>query len=193
MANPISNNYTNYATNKASKAKNGEYWYEDGSKNEVSMDSFLQLMIAQLKNQDFNNTMDDTQFITQMAQFSTLQAMSDLTAYTKQNYAVSMLGHDVAYRVTTGSQVGYAYGVVDAVSVNSNGEPVLYINGSEYSLKDIAQVYPKDEENIKGSLDDLADKIVDGIGGIIDRTSDEIEDAEDSEKTEDTDETNEIE
>ena len=39
---------------------------------------FLKLLIAQLKNQDPMKPMDDTQFITQLAQFSALEAMQSL-------------------------------------------------------------------------------------------------------------------
>lgn len=35
--------------------------------------TFLQLLVAQLKNQDPNNPVDGTQFVTQLAQFSSLE------------------------------------------------------------------------------------------------------------------------
>lgn len=166
MSNPITNNYTVYTnTSKAANAKNGDFWYEDGSNDQVSMQSFLQLMIAQLKNQDFNNTMDDTQFVTQMAQFSTLQAMTELASYSKLNYASSILGKEVAYKTTVGSETRYEYGKVDAISSKPNGEPILYINNAEYSLSDIAQVYP-DASN-EETMNKFADKIVSGIDELV--------------------------
>ncbi len=39
----------------------------------VNKDMFLQLLVAQLKNQDPLNPADGTQFITQLAQFQTLE------------------------------------------------------------------------------------------------------------------------
>lgn len=168
MPNSVNNNYYgSYGTSKAAQAKNGEFWYEDPNKNNVSMDSFLQLMIAQLKNQDFQNTLDETQFITQMAQFSTLQAMNELASYSKNNYAATILGHEVAYKVGVGSQTEYKFGVVDAVSTKPSGEPILYIGNAEYKLSDIVQVYPKESDNIKDLIDGLGDKIVEGIDEII--------------------------
>lgn len=166
MSNPITNNYTMYTnTSKAANAKNGEFWYEDGSNDQVSMQSFLQLMIAQLKNQDFNNTMDDTQFVTQMAQFSTLQAMTELASYSKLNYASSILGKEVAYKTTVGSETRYEYGKVDAISSKANGEPILYINNAEYSLADIAQVYP--DASLKETMGEFAEKITTGIDELV--------------------------
>ena len=45
----------------------------------LNMQDFLNLLVAQITNQDALNPMDNTEFIAQMAQFSTLQAMTDLT------------------------------------------------------------------------------------------------------------------
>jgi flagellar basal-body rod modification protein FlgD len=41
--------------------------------NLASQDVFLQLLVAQLKNQDPSQPTDGTQFVTELAQFSTLQ------------------------------------------------------------------------------------------------------------------------
>jgi flagellar basal-body rod modification protein FlgD len=40
---------------------------------EVTKDMFLQLLVAQIKNQDPLNPADSTQFLTQLAQFQTLE------------------------------------------------------------------------------------------------------------------------
>ena len=53
----------------------------------ASQSVFLQLLVAQLKNQDPQNPADGTQFVTQLAQFTTLeqttQSRSDLDAILK--------------------------------------------------------------------------------------------------------------
>ena len=38
----------------------------------VKVEDFLNLMVAQLQNQDFMNPVDDTQYVTQLAQFAPL-------------------------------------------------------------------------------------------------------------------------
>ena len=57
-------------------------------KNEVSKDEFLQLLVAQMKNQDPLNPADGTQFFTQLAQFSQLEQLtgmrSDLQSLTSE-------------------------------------------------------------------------------------------------------------
>jgi len=55
--------------------------------NLTNENTFLQLLVAQLKNQDPENPADGTQFVTQLAQFTTLQEQtggtSDLDAILK--------------------------------------------------------------------------------------------------------------
>ena len=45
----------------------------DPAANGVSKDTFLKLLVAQIKNQDPLNPTDGTQFLTQLAQFSELE------------------------------------------------------------------------------------------------------------------------
>ncbi|HTQ36813.1 MAG TPA: flagellar hook assembly protein FlgD [Steroidobacteraceae bacterium] len=45
---------------------------------QLGQDSFLQLMIAQMKNQDPTNPADPTEFLSQLAQFSTVQGIQNM-------------------------------------------------------------------------------------------------------------------
>lgn len=64
------------------------FWYKFGDKQQktekneqngvLGKDSFLKLLITQLRNQDPLNPMQDKEFIAQMAQFSTLEQMQEL-------------------------------------------------------------------------------------------------------------------
>ncbi len=115
-------------------------WFENKNKNEVSVDSFLQLMIAQLKNQDFNNPVDDTQYITQLAQFSTMQAMQELTQFSKTAYATSLVGKEVtAAKMSIGGQMETVTGIVTKVSLVDN-EFGVFINDAMFSLNQIMEV-----------------------------------------------------
>jgi flagellar basal-body rod modification protein FlgD len=99
--------------------------------NELGKDAFLRLLIAELANQDPLNPMDDREFIAQMAQFSTLEQMTNMTkaleglSSMEPYSAVSYVGKLVAfdYEASDGSVTPVADLVV-AVWFDSDG-PVL--------------------------------------------------------------------
>ena len=88
-------NYTNYIDKTNSSGKMYNAVFEDKDESDLSVSDFFNLMITQLTNQDFMNPVDDTQYLAQMAQFSTMQEMMDLCQYSKQNYVMGMLGQEV--------------------------------------------------------------------------------------------------
>lgn len=107
---------------------------------EVSMDNFLQLMIAQLRNQDFNNPVDDTQFIAQLAQFSTLRSMQELTQFTKTSFASSLIGKEVsANRIDADGRVSVVQGTVTRVSMQNN-EFHVFVNEVKHTLEQIIEI-----------------------------------------------------
>lgn len=55
------------------------------SKSSLGKDDFMKLMISQLKNQDPLNPMDGTAFSAQLAQFSSLEQLTNLNTYMKQS------------------------------------------------------------------------------------------------------------
>lgn len=55
---------------------------EDVSKNK---DAFLQMMVAQLKNQDPMSPVENQDFLAQMAQFTTVEEIQNLTASSAEN------------------------------------------------------------------------------------------------------------
>jgi flagellar basal-body rod modification protein FlgD len=72
-------------------------------KQDLDKDAFLRLLVTQLANQDPTNPMEDREFIAQMAQFSSLEQMVNMTkhlekmASTNQTLAVSYIGRVVAF------------------------------------------------------------------------------------------------
>ncbi len=109
---------------------------------QLGKDDFLKLLITQLSNQDPTSPMEDTQFISQMAQFSSLEQMTNmnesfnkLAAMINSSQATSTLGKNV--EVDAGDS--NVQGVVEATSFGEN--PQVMINGMYYDLNKIKAVY----------------------------------------------------
>jgi len=110
--------------------------------NELGKDDFLKLLITQLSNQDPTSPMENTEFISQMAQFSSLEQMTNMSnEFTKlanmlnSGEAVSMLGKSVELNIGDTSITG----VVDAVTRGTN--PQVQVNGMLYSMDQVNAVY----------------------------------------------------
>lgn len=120
-----SNTYTNPYT-ESSNSTDGNY---------LNFDQYLQLLVAKMQNQDFNDPMDDSEVLAQMAQYSMLEGIKNMTQQSNISYAMSLVGKVVT--VSLGQ--GYITGNVDSVTIY-NGEPALMINGTAFSLKSVSDV-----------------------------------------------------
>ncbi len=103
----------------------------------VAVDDFLQMMIAQLSNQDFLDPVDDTEFLAQLAQFSSMEAMQELSYYSQTNYVSSLLGKTVtAASYSIGGSVSQETGIVSKVNF-SGDEFTFTVNGKEFLMSQI--------------------------------------------------------
>ncbi|MDZ5724865.1 flagellar hook capping FlgD N-terminal domain-containing protein [Acetobacterium sp. K1/6] len=106
----------------------------------LDMDDFLKLMVAQLQNQDMNNTADTSQYTAQMAQFSMVQALTELNEMTKTTYSMSLIDKDVilAENAADGS-LHVVAGTVQGVNLY-DGEAQVIVNGVSYPVSSIMEV-----------------------------------------------------
>lgn len=140
------------STNKTGQTINAVF--TDEADNSISIDDFLKIMVTQLTNQDFMNPVDDAQFVTQLAQFSTLQQMSDMTGNMKNNYMLSLVGQTVtcAKFSVSGSLIKET-GKVERI-VLANDEYALYVNGEKFTLSQIMELGEKSNASSTPAGDD---------------------------------------
>lgn len=109
----------------------------------LGKDEFMKILMVQLQNQDPLNPMDDREFISQMASFSTLEQMMNMTKSIDtlvQNQLVSpiiknsqMIGKDVSYQAydeETGVKMEIETSKVIAVS-QQDGWAILELENGE--------------------------------------------------------------
>ena len=140
--------------------------------NGLTMDDFFKLLVGQLSNQDMFNTVDDTQFIAQMAQFSMVQALGELSQASATAYSVSLIGKEATVAQTgQDGTLNVHTGIVDSVALY-NGNPQITIDGQRYALNNVMEVrepniiIPKDDltENENIPTEDAEDTGTDGAG-----------------------------
>ncbi len=119
---------------------------QNGRKTSQSLgkDDFLKLLITQLSNQDPTSPMEDTEFIAQMAQFSSLEQMTNMNANFEKmntmltsNQAVNTIGKTV--EIDAGDGSGQVVGAVQGVTYGNN--PQVLVGNRYYDMNKIQAVY----------------------------------------------------
>jgi len=117
------------------------------NKGSLEMNDFLNLLVSQIKNQDAMNPMDNTEFVSQLAQFSSLQAMSSLQEMSKQSQATSLIGKTVVMATYDNKgNVVVKEGLVEKVTIHS-GETKLYVKGEAFDLSNIMEIKNTNNSN----------------------------------------------
>jgi flagellar basal-body rod modification protein FlgD len=118
--------------------------------NDLDKDAFLKLLCAQLQYQDPLDPMDNTEFVAQMAQFTSLEQMYNLNQTANATSAYSIIGKEVyavSYNDST-YQTTETTGTVDSVIIKNN-VPYVVIDGNEIEFSDVQQVYNTVAEETK--------------------------------------------
>ncbi|OKO85701.1 flagellar hook assembly protein FlgD [Bradyrhizobium sp. AS23.2] len=108
------------------------------SSNSVDYNTFLQLLIAEMKNQDPTNPMDTAQYMSQFAQLSTVeQAMQtnnkldSLLSSQALSQADALIGKTVSFTDSTGASFS---GKVASISINTNGAVATLVDGTKVAV-----------------------------------------------------------
>ncbi|MBP2640103.1 MAG: flgD [Firmicutes bacterium] len=102
----------------------------------LGKNDFLKLLVTQLRYQDPTEPMDDTQFISQMAQFSSLEQMQNMTTAMQTTQATSMIGMVITWNSDDGTE---NIGTVKSVFV-SGGQTQLLVGSQKVDLNEVTTI-----------------------------------------------------
>ena len=106
----------------------------------LDKDAFLQLLVAQMKYQDPMEPTSNTEYISQLATFSELEEMQNVSASMDMSRANALVGQYVFMNVTDSSgKTTYPEGQVDYV-VYQGGKIYLSVNEQLYNIDDLDTV-----------------------------------------------------
>jgi flagellar basal-body rod modification protein FlgD len=114
---------------------------EKQSKDLGDKDTFLKLLVAQLKYQDPSKPADSTQFLAQTAQFTQVEKLGDIADLLKSQRMVSasaLVGHTVTYMDESGAKLT---GVISAAKLNGDSEPILRVGNTDVLLSKVTEVH----------------------------------------------------
>jgi flagellar basal-body rod modification protein FlgD len=103
-------------------------------------DTFLKLLVAQLKYQDPSNPADSTQFLAQTAQFTQVEKLGQIAEMMQAQQLIgasALVGRTVTYLDADGlSQTG----VVTRTKLNGDSEPTLVVGNMDVQLSKVTEV-----------------------------------------------------
>lgn len=112
-----------------------------GSTGDLGRDQFMQLLVTQMQNQNPLDPMKDSDFISQLAQFSSLEGMQNLNTSFDQMLSLqqftqgaNLIGKQVQFKADDSSSL--SSGVVDGVTVR-DGAINLIVGGQQVPLTSV--------------------------------------------------------
>ncbi|MFB5266573.1 flagellar hook capping FlgD N-terminal domain-containing protein [Paenibacillus enshidis] len=146
------NIWPNYAEQNVNRAANNQKSDSTGSASSLGKDEFLKLLITQLQNQDPMQPMEDKEFIAQMAQFTSVEQLmnisTQLTAMTESlSISSAMIGKEITWisegktdPITGEKPEGTVQsGIVDSIVIR-DGKQYATVGKEEIALTDITSI-----------------------------------------------------
>ncbi|AIJ29653.1 flagellar hook assembly protein FlgD [Borreliella valaisiana] len=128
----------------SNKIKKGSDFKVDNVANKVNLgkDDFLKLLITQLRYQDPTNPMKDKEFIAQMAQFSALEQMANMSKSFEKLSSSLEIRKDLDL---LGKVIKFQHGDGEIVkgrvtNIKTGAIPQIMVNGNYYVYKNILSV-----------------------------------------------------
>lgn len=129
-----------YNLGGAERIRSNSGYEQAKDKTSLGIDDFMTLLVAQLSNQDIMNPSQDTEFITQMAQFTSLRAMQAIADLSQTQYAASLVGKKVIVAdYDKSGNYTQDTGVIERTKF-VDGRAVFTVNGVDYELSSVMEV-----------------------------------------------------
>jgi flagellar basal-body rod modification protein FlgD len=113
----------------------------------LGKDDFLKLLVTQLKNQDPMNPVEDKDFMAQMAQFSSVEQLANMSKSLERmstagqaTQSVSLIGRTITWKKEDGST---GEGIAKAVSFGADGAITIAVGDGD------DKVAPNEIESVK--------------------------------------------
>ena len=114
---------------------------------------FLEMLITKLKYQDPTNPVKDESFVADMAQFSSLEQMTNLNSTFEKSISslntniislmlmqnTSQAAALIGKNVVVNAEAGQISGNVSSIKF-VDGQPMLVVNGVQYKLSDVSEI-----------------------------------------------------
>ena len=129
----IADNYRKYA----------EYFEQNKDNSVLSIETFFTLLMAEMSNQDPLEPTSNTEFISQLANFTALQNSSNTLYYNTVSYAASLAGKTVTVATSKPGKDGgldITTGVVTGVDISDGTNIEITVNGKRYMLSNVMNV-----------------------------------------------------
>lgn len=114
----------------------------------MGQDDFLKLLVTQFTNQDPMSPMKDTEYIAQMAQFTSLEQtksmsseIAKLRADNQLAQGNSLIGRTVELQPDPSNKDIHLIGTVSAVTITA-GTPQIVVNNTPYDLSTVLSIRP---------------------------------------------------
>ncbi len=130
VINAINSAQGSYTSTKKTEAGNSD----------LDKEAFLQMLVTQMQYQDPLNPSDSTQYMSQLAQYSSLEATMNISSTIEQGNGLNLVGQYVIMNTTdSAGNKDMVSGLVQYATVK-DGEVLLSINDSYYPAKDLDSV-----------------------------------------------------
>ena len=151
-------NTTATATSTATKTSRGTKIVQAGS--DMDKNAFLRILTAELSNQDPENAKDSTAYVAQMAQFASIEQMTNLNANLTMSAANSMIGKGVVLKTVdpNGNQycgilkAAYKQGTTVKVGVDVNNNGTIETQVFNYDDISGVTINPSDTSTLNNEL-----------------------------------------